>query len=76
MASYDGWTVVVHNLRKARRKWEQLLRVMRREGGGFLYAGTVLYCGGTGGPSVWVRYVGYVPTHWEDDGQLPTHGAP
>ena len=32
MASYDGWTVVVHNLRKAQKKWEQLSRVMVREG--------------------------------------------
>ena len=32
--------------------------------GGFLDARTVLLCGGEGGPSVWVRYVGYVPVHW------------
>ena len=31
MAADEDWTALVRNLRKARRKWERLMRVMSRE---------------------------------------------
>ena len=31
MTADEDWTAVVRNLRKARRKWERLMRVMSRE---------------------------------------------
>ena len=37
--------------------------------------GNVLCCGGTGGPSVWFIGMGYVPTNWEEAGQLPPQGG-
>ena len=37
--------------------------------------GTVIPCCGAGGTSVWVRDVGYVPTHWDDAGWLPPQGG-
>ena len=44
-------------------------------GGRCTDAGTVLYCGGIGGTSVWVRDVGCVSEHWEDAGTLPPQGG-
>ena len=45
-------------------------------GEGFRDVGTILCCDGTCGTSIWARYVGYVPTDWEDAGQLPSLGGP
>ena len=41
-----------------------------------LYIRTILCCGGKISPYVWVGDVGYVPTHWEDSGQLPPQCGP
>ena len=42
------------------------------EGGGRRpEAGAVICFRGTGGPPVWVRDAGYIPTHWEETERLP-----
>ena len=45
-------------------------------GGGISDVGVFIFCGGAGGSSVWVGDMGYVPAHWEDDGQIPPQGSP
>ena len=38
--------------------------------------GNVLRGSCSGSIFIWVRDVGYVPTHWEEFGRLPPHGGP
>ena len=48
----DNWPALVRNLRKARRKWAQMTRVLGREGGGCPDLGPDILGGGPVGNAV------------------------
>ena len=70
-AYVNEWTILVHNFRKAKSKWERFSQVLGREGADDRTLGVFYIVFGLCGTSLRVRDVGYVPTHWEDAGQVP-----
>ena len=76
LASYDDWTAVVRNLKRAHKKWARLAWVLGREGADARTPGmfcivvvqtVILYGFGK---------VGYVPAHWDELVWLPPQGIP
>ena len=74
MAADDDWPEVVGNLRKARKSWAQLIRILVREGAKPRVSG-IFQGGGTGSADFRIRDVGFDPPHGMGPGKLSTRGC-
>ena len=73
-ATDSDWPTVVANLRKARKKWVRVSRILRREGVNARTSGK-FQDGPPGSPPLWLRDVGGDPPRQQDAGGLPPQGG-
>ena len=67
---------VVENLRKARRRWAWMLRILGQEGVDPQDIRELLQGGGTGNPPARSRDLGNVLQDWEGPGRVPPQVGP